>query len=127
MDYLINSSRAFIYSTALPPAVIAANLAALELLESEPFRRKTLLENAEFFRSRLEKSGLEVSGSSQIIPLILGDNRKALDLSRTLRDKGYWVAAIRPPTVPQGQARLRFSLSYHHSREMLENVAAEVS
>ncbi len=125
-EYLINSCRSFIYSTALPAPVIAANLAALELIEKEPFRRKTLLENSACFRNRLEKHGLKVKGSAQIIPLIVGDNRKAINLSRLLQDKGYWALPIRTPSVAPNQARVRFSLSYDHSREILERAANDI-
>lgn len=125
-EYLINSCRSFIYSTALPAPVIAANLASLDLIEKESFRRKTLLENSACFRNRLQKQGLKVKGSSQIIPLIVGDNRKAINLSQFLRDKGYWALPIRTPTVSANQARVRFSLSYDHSREILERVANDI-
>ncbi|MFH1339517.1 MAG: 8-amino-7-oxononanoate synthase [Candidatus Omnitrophota bacterium] len=127
IDYLINTCRSFIYSTALPPAVIAANLAALELLKKEPHRREVLLSNAEFFRSKLIKSGFRVKGSSQIVPLIIGDTGKAIELSAYLENKGYWVLPIRPPTVPAGESRLRFSLTYHHTRQVLEGLIEEIN
>jgi len=121
-EFLINSCRSFIYSTALPPAVVAANLAALELLEAEPFRRKVLLENAEYFRGELGKKAFDFKGSSQIVPLIVGDDEKAVKLSAALQDKGYWCLPIRPPTVPEGRSRLRFSVTYDHSREVLRDL-----
>jgi 8-amino-7-oxononanoate synthase len=126
IDYLINTSRSFIYSTALPPSVIAANIAALTLLKKEPFRRKTLLENAAYFRSRLTKKGLQIKGSSQIVPLIVGDSDTALRLSSLLREAGYWSLPIRPPTVQPGQSRLRFSLTYHHSKKLLHDLAEKI-
>jgi 7-keto-8-aminopelargonate synthetase-like enzyme len=126
-QHLINSCRSFIYSTALPPAVIAANIEALNVIRDEPFRRETLLANADYFRSRLQQGGFDVRGSSQIIPLIVADTNKAVRLSSQLQDGGYWVLPIRPPTVPQGQARLRFSLTYHHSRQMLEALTDKIA
>jgi 8-amino-7-oxononanoate synthase len=126
-QHLINSCRSFIYSTALPPAVIAANIEALNIIRDEPFRRETLLANADYFRSRLQQGGFDVRGSSQIIPLIVADTNKAVRLSSQLQDSGYWVLPIRPPTVPQGQARLRFSLTYHHSRQMLEALTDKIA
>lgn len=126
-EYLINSSRSFIYSTALPPAVIAANIASLDLIQDEPYRRKTLLESADFFRRRLQKCGFEVKGLSQIVPLIVSDTKKALELSEKLQKRGYWVSAIRPPTVPLGEARLRFSLTYYHNKEVLERLINDLS
>lgn len=126
VDYLINTSRSFIYSTALPPSVIAANLASLDLIKLEPFRRKMLLKNADYFRTQLQKQGLKVKGASQIVPLILGDNQKAVSLGRKLQNRGYWTLPIRPPTVPKGEARLRFSLSYYHNREILERLLRDI-
>jgi len=125
-EYLINSCRSFIYSTALPPAVMAANLEALNIVRDEPFRRKTLLANADYFRSRLRQAGFDVRGSSQIVPLIVGDSNKAVRLSHELEQHGYWVLPVRPPTVPTGQARLRFSLTFHHSRQVLEKLANQL-
>lgn len=127
IDYLINSSRSFIYSTALPPAIIAANLASLDLIEREPWRRKELLKNAEYFRTRLKGYGLKVKGSSQIVPIIAGDAQKALKLSQRLKKKGYRALAIRPPTVPANEARVRFSLSYCHSKQILERLTEDIS
>jgi len=127
IEFLVNASRSFIYSTALPPAVVASNLIALSLLEEEPWRRKILLENSSFFREELRKKGLEVRGSTQIVPLVLGEIEKAIQLSQYLFEKGYWVFPIRYPTVPEKEARLRFSLSYHHSRNLLESLIAEIS
>jgi len=126
IDYLVNTCRSFIYSTALPPSVIAANLASLELVKEEPLRRKQLLESASFFRENLKKNGFEVRGESQIAPVIIGDNLKTVESARRLQEKGYWVLPIRPPTVPQGEARLRFSLTYYHSREILEAVINDI-
>ena len=126
-EHLINTCRSFIYSTALPAVVIAANIAALELLEKEPFRRNVLLKNAAYFRSELEKIGLEVRGESQIVPLIIGDVAKLLALSGYLRQEGFWVLPIRPPTVPAGQGRLRLSLSYHHNKKILAGLIEKIS
>ncbi|MCX5715068.1 MAG: 8-amino-7-oxononanoate synthase [Candidatus Omnitrophica bacterium] len=122
VEYLINTSRSFIYSTALPPAVIACNIEAIKLIKDEPFRRKGLLESARYFRQALNEKALRVKGDSQIVPLIIGDNIKTVEAARKLQEKGFWVLPIRPPTVPQGQARLRFSLSYNHGREVLDRL-----
>ncbi|MFH1776536.1 MAG: 8-amino-7-oxononanoate synthase [Candidatus Omnitrophota bacterium] len=121
--YLINTCRSFIYSTALPPAVISANLESINLIKQEPQRRKILLKNAGFFRTMLQHKGVSITGGSQIVPLILRENIKAMEYSKKLKDAGYWVVAIRPPTVPEGAARIRFSLTYNHTKEMLEKVA----
>jgi len=125
-EYLINTTRSFIYSTSLPPAVIAANLASLEVAGKESFRAKMLLENSNYLRTALIKKGFNVKGSSQIIPVILGDNDKTVKTARALQDKRYWVLPIRTPTVPEGEARLRFSLTYHHSKDILGKLIKDV-
>jgi 7-keto-8-aminopelargonate synthetase-like enzyme len=125
-QYLVNSCRSFIYSTALPPAVIAADIEALNIVRDEPFRRETLLANADYFRTRLHEEGFDVKGSSQIVPLIVADTEKAARFSRELQESRFWVLPIRPPTVPQGQARLRFSLTYHHTKQLLEKLADRI-
>ena len=126
-DYLINTCRSFIYSTALPASVIACNLASIELIKEEPYRRKELLENAEYFRDLLKKSGLKVKGCSQIVPVIIGDNLKTVQFASQLQEKGYWVLPIRPPTVEANQSRLRFSLSYYHDKATLERLCDDIS
>jgi len=126
VDYLINTARSFIYSTALPPSVIAVNLASLELVEEEPERRRDLINNADYFRKRLEDLGFKIRGSSQIVPLIVSDNQKTIKASQELQRKGYWVLPIRAPTVPRGESRLRFSLNYHHSKEILEKLIKDL-
>ncbi|MBU0687677.1 MAG: 8-amino-7-oxononanoate synthase [Candidatus Margulisbacteria bacterium] len=125
-DYLINTCRSFIYSTALPPAIIAANIASLELLKEEPHRRKKLCEKSRLFHKYLESISLKTKGNSQIIPLIVGESKKAVALSQQLEAAGFFVLPIRPPTVPQGQARLRFSLTFDHSEEIIEKLIKEV-
>lgn len=125
-EFLINACRSFIYSTALPAVIIAANLAALELLKEEPERRKSLLDSAQFFRQALKERGFAVRGSSQIVPLIIGENLKTVDFAQALQEKGYWVLPIRPPTVPKNQARLRFSLTTYHNKEVLERLVNDI-
>ncbi|MFH1877761.1 MAG: 8-amino-7-oxononanoate synthase [Candidatus Omnitrophota bacterium] len=120
-DHMINHSRSFIYSTSLPECIISADLAALGLVKNEPFRRKTLLLNAEYMRNELKASGISVTGKSQIIPLITGSNDEAVRLSLYLREKGFWAVPIRPPTVPRGKARVRVSLTYNHSKETIDS------
>jgi 8-amino-7-oxononanoate synthase len=117
--YLINTCRSFIYSTALPPSVIACNLASINLIQEEPWRRVELLNCAGYLRSALKDKGFQVKGSSQIVPVVAGGNFKAMAWAEKLQGLGYWVLPIRPPTVPNGEARLRFSLTYHHKKEIL--------
>lgn len=126
IDYLINICRCFIYSTALPPEIIAGNLASLKLIKDEPERRVKLLESAEYFRSELESRGFKVRGNSQIVPLVVGENQKTVEFSRLLQERGYWTLPIRYPTVPKQEARLRFSLTFNHTRETLGKLIRDI-
>ncbi len=111
-DYLINKARGLIYSTALPPASLAANLKALELLPGLESERRRLLLCAKDLRDFLVKElGLRTSGDSQIVPLILNSVQEVLELEAFLKDRGILARAIRPPTVPKDSPRIRFSLS----------------
>ncbi|HAJ56718.1 MAG TPA: 8-amino-7-oxononanoate synthase [Candidatus Omnitrophica bacterium] len=126
VGYLVNTCRSFIYSTALPPSVIAGNLAALNVVQQEPWRRKQLLETSRCFRQGLKDAGVSTKGSSQIVPVMIGDNFKAISAAKELGRKGYWVLAVRPPTVPAGQARLRFSLSVYYSKETIQKLTDDI-
>ncbi len=128
-DWFVNRNRGFIYSTALPPAAVGAALGALDVLEAEPDRGERLLQNAAAFRERLRAAGLDTGASaSQIIPVMVGDNRRALAVSKRLLDEhGILAVAIRPPTVPAGTARLRLSVTLAHTPEELERAAGAVA
>jgi 8-amino-7-oxononanoate synthase len=124
IDLLINRSRPFIYSTALSPASAGAALKAIEIVESEPEKRKALLANAELLRARLKKSGFDTLNSeSQIIPLFVGETGKTKELSQKLFEQGIYAPAIRPPTVPEGECRLRFSLTSAHTENDINKLA----
>ncbi len=124
---LVNRARSFIYSTALPPAVLGAALGALEVLDTSPALGAQLLKRASDFRRRLRAAGLDTMDSgSQIIPVLVGDNAKALSLSRRLREDGLMAVAIRPPTVPAGSARIRLSVTMMHSLDDLEHAAEKI-
>lgn len=125
-EYLVNTARSFIYSTSLPPSIVAANIASLDLIREEPFRGKKLLENADYFREALRKRNFTVKGSSQIVPLIVGNSQKTVKMSNGLQKKGYWVLPIRPPTVPKGESRLRFSLTLNHTKEIVEKLINDI-
>jgi 8-amino-7-oxononanoate synthase len=120
IDYLHNRARSFIYSTALAPPVLGAIEAALEIVAREPDRRSYLLEESEKFRRGLMAAGLDTLGSeTQIVPVLVGDNARTLEFAAQLRQQGLMAVALRPPTVPPGRARVRFSLSAAHAREDL--------
>jgi len=123
-SWLINTCRSFIYSTALPPAVIGANLAALDVVAQEPCRRANVLARAHDLRSRLQALGWPVRGASQIIPVMTGTAEKAVTLSQALEAAGFRCAPVRPPTVPEGQARVRLSLCYDHDQAVIDRLAA---
>ena len=124
--YLINTCRSFIYSTALPPAVIAANIAAIDVVKNEPYRGEALLANADHLRKRLTEEGFNVKGNSQIIPVMIGSNEDAVSICELLKRKGYWTLAVRPPTVPKGEARLRLSVCFHHDKKVIDRFIEDI-
>jgi len=123
-DWLMNKARSFIYTTALPPGVCASGLEALNILAREPQLGQTLLNRAELFRSALRKNGFNTGISeSQIVPVIIGENKDALRMADAMNEHGILVSAIRPPTVPRGTARLRFSITLAHTEQDLAHTA----
>ena len=126
--HLQNACRSLIYSTGLPPPVVAAAAAALELVRDADDARDALRRKAERFRARLVELGLDVSGSStQIVPVCVGEPERALALSAELEERGVLCVAIRPPTVPPGTSRLRFSLTATHEDADLERALEAVA
>lgn len=120
-DYLINCCPGFIYTTALPPAVIGTIAAALKLIPTLEVERQHLADSAETLRQAVRSIGFNPgASSSQIIPLILSDESQALQLSNWLESQGILAIAIRPPTVPAGSSRLRLALSSCHTHEQLK-------
>jgi 8-amino-7-oxononanoate synthase len=121
IDWLANRARPYFFSTAAPAAVAAAGLAALTIIESQPLRGDKLLERASHLRARLRGLGLNTGKSqSQIIPVILGDAARTMAAAAALRERGFFVPGIRPPSVPEGQSLLRISLTALHSEQQLE-------
>jgi 8-amino-7-oxononanoate synthase len=126
--FFVNRARTFIYSTALPPAVVGATLASLYLVKSEPQLRLDLHEKVAYFKKQLRKNGLkDDTGPTQIIPVMVGDSAKALAVAEELRRKNVYVKAVRPPTVPEGTARLRFSITRYHQEEDLKECARNLA
>jgi 7-keto-8-aminopelargonate synthetase-like enzyme len=115
IDLLVNRARSFVYTTGIPPAAAAAAGAALAVVAGEPERRRALAANAERLRDGLRALRLTVAGDTHIVPVIVGDNRRALALADALLARGVLVQAIRPPTVPPGTARLRVTPMATHT------------
>lgn len=126
IEWLINTAGPFIYSTALPPAACAAAMAALDMVDREPQRRRYLGRLAQHLRHDLgEVRGLNIRGSqSQIVPLVVGDAGEAVRLADALSHEGLLVLPIRPPTVPRGTARLRISLCCDHTPADVDHLVA---
>lgn len=116
IETLIQFARPYIYTTSQPPAVAWATLKSLQLLWEESWRREHLAALISRFRAGARALGLQLMDSpTPIQPLLIGDSERALQLSAGLRRRGIMITAIRPPTVPQGTARLRVTLSASHS------------
>lgn len=129
IEYLMNSSRSFIFSTSLPPATLAASIAALEIAasaEGDELRRR-LEVNRRLFTGTLEESGVNTLGSpTQIIPIMVGAAAETMNFSKTLLEEGIFVQGIRPPTVPAGSCRLRCTVMAVHTTEDLEFAADKI-
>lgn len=121
IEFLKNRARGFIFSTSLSPVTMAASYKAIELLEKEPKRVLRLQENVVYFCKCLQEEGILVSSETAIIPIFIGDEKKAVQISDQLFEKGYFVSAIRYPTVAKDSARFRIALmSSHHHQELKE-------
>ena len=124
-ELLVNRSRTLIYTTGLPPATLAASAAAIDVVHDEPERRRNLLDICAYMRTTLREIGYNVpEGDSQIIPVIIGENERTVNLSRTLFDKNIFVQAIRPPSVPEGTSRLRLTPMATHTKDDI-NIALD--
>lgn len=122
-DYLLQFARHLIYSTAMPPAQAYALSAALNVIREDDSRRSQLHANIARFRAGAARLPLELRVSQTAIqPLIVGENQAAIQLAATLREQGFWLTAIRPPTVPQGTARLRITLTASHTFEDIDRL-----
>ncbi|MCA9185780.1 MAG: 8-amino-7-oxononanoate synthase [Pirellulaceae bacterium] len=125
IDWLANRARSYVFSTALPGPVCAAAERALELVMSEPLRRERVLAHASYLRNALGSKGWAMDSSpSQIVPLRVGEPQRAVEFSTRLRQLGFLVPAIRPPSVPTGQSLLRISLNSQLDAEDLHQLVA---
>ena len=128
IHWLRHKARAWIFSTAHPPAVAAAATRAITLLSQEPHRRRELLVRAADFRQTLLQQGLDVAGATtQIVPIVVGAAPEAVAVSARLAEAGLFVPAIRPPSVPEGKSLVRVSLSWHHTAADLDRLASTIT
>lgn len=130
VEYLQNMARSFIFSTSLPPAVLAASIAAVDLVSSPEGRelRRRLEANARLFAGMLLESGFDTLGSTtQIVPILVGEAKRTMEFSARLLDAGLFVQGIRPPTVPAGRCRLRCTVMATHEAGELVAAAEKIT
>jgi 8-amino-7-oxononanoate synthase len=123
VDYLLNTARPFIFSTAPPPPMVAAAIAALELLESHPHRVERLQAAAHALRDELSAEGFAAGGETQIVPLLIGEAERTMTLCERLLEHGIFAQGIRPPTVAAGSSRLRLTVMSTHRAGELRHAA----
>ncbi len=125
IDLLVNKARSFIYTTALPPAVCGASMAALRIIEQEPERREALWARTKQLQDGLRSLGLEIGPTqTPITPVIVGESDAAVELSAKLFERGILAPAIRPPTVPEGAARIRLTPMATHTPDDIDALLA---
>jgi 8-amino-7-oxononanoate synthase len=113
-DYLVNFSRHYIYSTAISPALAWATKKSIEIIQTEHWRREKIVELSQLLASKLSHKVQLIKNSSSIHAIVIGDEVATLDVCQKLRDKGIWLSAIRPPTVPKNSSRLRVTVTSSH-------------
>jgi 8-amino-7-oxononanoate synthase len=127
VDFLVNRARPFVFSTAPPPPVVGAARAALGVLEAEPERVDRLIANARVLREALAAEGLAAgSSTTQIVPIEVGEAEPTMELCERALERGVFAQGIRPPTVPEGSSRLRFTVMATHRPEELREAAHQV-
>lgn len=128
IETLIQQARSYIYTTAMPPAIAAASLTSLKLVQADDWRRDKLTALIDQFRTGAEQLGLQLMPSqTPIQPIMVGESELAIQMSQALKAQGILVTAIRPPTIPAGTARLRVTLSASHSEQQVEQLLAALA
>ncbi len=123
IDFLLNHARTFIFQTAIPPSSCAASYAALELIEAGKEKRRGLFSKVKKVKSALNDMGYQVKGgATSIIPILIGEAEKAVLFSQKLQENGIYAPAIRPPTVPEGESRIRLTVTAGHSSEDINHL-----
>ena len=121
IHFLVNEARSLIYSTALPPSVLASGIAAITLLEEEPEILRNFWEKIDFLKAGLKTLGYDLMGSeTHILPIRIGENQETVGIAKALYEEGLFAPAIRPPTVPKGTSRIRLTPMATHTQEDLE-------
>lgn len=123
IDYLRNTARGFIFSTSISLVAVAANIAGLDIIEKDTSLVKALHDNVNYFCNCLNENGYKIHSETAIIPIIIGDEKKAMDISEKLMNEGFFISAIRYPTVAKGQARLRVAIMSSHTKDELKKAA----
>lgn len=126
IQYLRNTARGFIFSTSISPVTAAAAIAGLDIIEREPELVKNLQDNVKYFCQCLREFGINLTSETAIIPIIIGEEEKAMRISQKLLDNGFFISAIRYPTVARGSARLRVAVMASHTREELREAAKQI-
>ena len=123
IETLIQFSRNYIYTTAIPPAVAVASQKSIQILQEEGWRREHLSEQISYFQKLCGDAKIPVAKSATAIqPILLGEDKRAVQVAHHLEQKGLWISAIRPPTVPEGTARLRITLTANHQKHHIERL-----
>lgn len=126
-DYLTNFSRHYIYSTAISPALAWATKASIEMIQREQWRRDKIVELSALFKKQLSDEVTILPTESSIHALIIGDEEKTMAIAEQLKNRGIWLSAIRPPTVPKGTSRLRVTVCAHHSANDINVLAKNIN
>lgn len=126
-DYLTNFSRHYIYSTAISPALAWATKASIEMIQREQWRRDKIVELSALFKKQLSDEVTILPTESSIHALIIGDEEKTMAITEQLKNRGIWLSAIRPPTVPKGTSRLRVTICANHSTNDINVLAKNIN